>query len=197
VTTYTLSKAPQAFSLRVIDNDAVYTSITGAIQTEGRTGNRFALSMMWSVYGTALQALSAEIDQLMGKRHRLLVPVSKLGYVRRGVGGGTPLVNGAHNAGATSVSFKSLPDTVTGILQPNDYIQIGNQLVRATSILTSSGTTGSCSIRPELHKNMADGASVNYSTPGGIFFLVDDPEVGFDIDRAAQVSAQFIQDTLQ
>jgi hypothetical protein len=196
MTTYTLSKAPASFAMHVIDNDDMFTAQNGAIWVQARTGNRWMLNATWRVYGTAMQAFSAEIDQLMGKRHRLLVPMSKLKYTRRGVGGGTPLVNGAHSAGATTLSLKSLPNTVTGILQPNDYIQVGNQLVRATSILTSSGTTGSCSIRPELHKNYSDGASVNYATPGGVFILMVDPDVGYNVDLMAEIQAQFVEDVL-
>ena len=200
MTTYTLAYAPASFSLSKVMNDEMFVGLNGAMQASSRTGNRFALSMSFIRGRADYMTLTAMIDQLHGTRHRLSVPMSKLGYSRVGVGGGTPLINGNHSAGATSISLKGLPSSTTGILQPGDFLQIGNQLCRAVTILTSGGgsplTTGSLTIFPELHADQANGSAVNYSTPAGVFYRVSDSGLSLDHAGIGQISVELMQDVL-
>lgn len=202
MTTYTLAYAPQWRNMSRVINDEQFVGMSGALQSSSRTGNRFALSMRFVRSRTAYKAIMAQIALLHGTRHRLSVPMSKLGETRAGVGGGTPLVNGSHSAGATSVSIKGLPSNTTGILQAGDYLQIGNQLCVATSILSTPGTStspitptiASVTIFPELHSNYSDGATVDYDTPEGVFYWVSDTGESMDHAGIGEVTIELMQD---
>lgn len=204
MTTYTLAYAPQSFALSKVVNDESFVGMSGALQSSSRTGNRFSLSMTFIRIRSDYMTLTAMIDQLHGTRHRLSVPMSKLGYSRSGVGGGTPLVNGSHSAGATSLSIKGLPSNTTGILQPGDFLQVGNQLCRAVTILSTPGTgtspitptIASVTIFPELHSNYSDGATVNYTTPAGVFYWMSDSGLSLDHAGVGQISIELMQDVL-
>lgn len=197
MTTYTLATAPQSYQLSRIINDDQFVTLGGAVQAVGRTGNRFALSLSWVRGRSDFRTLVALIDQLHGMRHRLSVPMSKLGYIRAGVGGGTPLVNGAHSAGAVTLSVKGMTISTTGVLQPGDFVQVGNQLCRAVTILSSDGSgNGSCTIFPELHKGYSDGASIDYDTPEGAFIWQADSGIETDHAGIGRLTAEFVQDVL-
>lgn len=201
MTTYTLAIAPMSggAELGKIMNQQVYQAITGAIQVSTRTGNRWSLSLRWLRDRATFSAVLAALDQLNGMQHRLKVPMSKCGYIRQGVGGGTPLVKGAHTAGQTTLTLKGLPSNTTGILQPGDYLTVGNQLCRVATILSSTGspqTAGSVTIWPELHKNYSDGATVDYATPFGVFIMMNMGPSNADHAGIGSVSADFMQDVL-
>lgn len=201
MSTYTLAYAPASGGapMRRISNDQTFEGITGAVQVSGRTGNRWGMSLTWVRTRADYMAISGFFAKVGGKRNRVLVPMSKRGYTRQGVGGGTPLVSGAHTAGATTLNLKGLPANTTGILQPGDYIQVGNQLCEVGTILSSTGspnTYGSITIWPELHKNYADGATVNYSTPGGVFIVMSEGDYGMDHAGIGTFSADFVMDIL-
>jgi hypothetical protein len=207
MTTYTLTYAaasnPAPIFQKVI-NDEQSVSLAGAYQSAGRTGNRYQLTLSFVRSRADYMTLMALLDQLHGGRHRLSVPMSKTGYSRQGVGGGTPLVSGAHAAGATTLWVKGLPSTTTGILQPGDWIQIGNQLSRVVTILSTPGTTtspitptiASCTIFPELHKAYSDGDTINYSTPSGLFIWRGDSGQAMDHSGIGTVSVDLEQDVL-
>lgn len=200
MTTYTLAIAPKDYQLTPVTNDETFEALSGAIQATSRTGNRFQLSMSWVRDRANYMALAAAMFQLDGKTHRLLVPMAKLGYSRRGVGGGTPLLHGAHTAGTNAITLRGLPGATTGVLQPGDFIQIVNQLSMVTSLLSSSGspnTRGACTIWPELHKNYSDGAAINYATPGGLFILMTQGGYGMDHGGIGSYAVDMIQDVLQ
>lgn len=187
--------------MRVANNDARYQISNGALQTAARTGNRWMLSMNWRLPDSEYRTLRGEIAQLQGVRHRASVPMSILGYQRGGVGGGTPLVNGAHTAGATSLSVKGMPNSTTGVLVPGDFLQVGNQLTQVVSTLTSNGSgVGSCNIWPELHQNYANDTAIVYTTAcAGLFIMVSDLEVGsssFAGSWFGEMTAEFMQDVL-
>jgi len=204
MTTYTLAYAPISYNLSKLINDEAFTSIAGGLQTQGRVGNRFRLSMEFLRSRADYMTLMAQVNQLHGMRHRLSVPMSKLGYSRVGAGGGTPLLNGAHSAGATQLSIKGLPTTTTGILQPGDFLQIGNQLCMVVTILSTpdtsvspqTSTVSSCTIFPELHKNYSDGQSINYTTPAGLFIWTGDSGQSMDHKGIGTLSLDLTQDVL-
>ena len=197
MTTYTLTVAPKSARWWKITNDAASYALTGALQTTGRTGNRWHCSLSWTRDRDNFRVISALLDQLHGQRHRISIPWSKLGYVRAGVGGGVPLLNGAHSSGATTANIKGMSLSTTGVLQPGDWLQIGNQLVRAVTILSSDGSgNGSCTIFPELHKAYADSQAVDYDSPEGVFFWVNDSGNEQDHKGIGTISAEFEQDVL-
>ena len=104
MSTITLTIAPHTdqASLEKIFNEVTFTTDNGAMQAQAKTGNRWALHMGWIRGRSDYMTLCGQIDALLGKINRLQVPMSKIGITKVGVGGGTPLVQGAHSAGATT-----------------------------------------------------------------------------------------------
>lgn len=201
MTTYTLTKSPERVSLRVQNNDERFVSNTGALQVAGRSGARWMVTCTWRLPGDEYRALRGEIARLKGMRERAAIPMSILGRVRAGVGGGTPLVNGAHAAGSVSLAVKGMPNSTTGVLQPGDCLQVGNQLVELGSILTSDGSgNGSCEIWPPLNKNYADGTAIVYTTSAAVTcIMMSDYEIGsvaFGGDWFGEMTVEFMEDVL-
>lgn len=185
--------------MRVQSNDSMFVSPSGAFQTLGRTGNKWMLTCTWRLPGPEYLALRGQIGQLQGVRNRLAIPMSMLGRVVGGVGGGTPQVNGAHTAGAVTLSVKGMNNGITGVLLAGDCLQVGNQLVEVVSVLTSNGSgIGSCSIWPELHQNYADGTAIVYTTSAaGTFIMTSEYEIGsesFGGDWFGEMTSEFTED---
>jgi len=202
MTLYTLTTSPEAFSMRVQSNDQRNISQAGVLQSANRTGNRWMLNMRWRLPGAEYRTLRGEIGKLQGTRHRLYVPfATKMGYLRGSTVslGGALTMNGAHTAGTTTIAFKSLPADTANIIIPGDLMQIGDfgQLTQCVTALTSVGTTGSCTIWPELHKNRSDGDGIGVLDPGGVFILMSDFEIGseaFGQDWFGEMSVEMMQD---
>ena len=92
-----------------------------------------------------------------------------------GVATGTPLVDGASQAGGT-LATKGWSASVTGILKAGDYIQLGaGAATRLHQVIedadSDSGGLASLTIWPDLRDSPADGAAVVTQAPKGTFRL--------------------------
>lgn len=93
----------------------------------------------------------------------------------RGVGTGTPLVNGASQSGKTLVT-DGWSNSVTGILQPGDIFQLGSgstsRLHQITQRADSNGSgQATLDIWPRLRSAPADNAALTITNPRGVFRL--------------------------
>jgi hypothetical protein len=201
MTNYTMTISPERFSMRVLGNDDKFQAQSGVFQSTGRSGNRWMLSCTWRRPGAEYLALRGEVGRLQGVRNRAVIPMSLLGRVRGGVGGGTPQVNGAHTAGAVTLAVKGMPISTTGVLLAGDCLQVGNQLVEVVTQLNSDGSgNGSCNVWPELHLSYANSTAIVYTTSAsGVFIMVSDYEIGsesFGGDWFGEMAVDFMEDVL-
>lgn len=173
MSTETLTINPSRADWEQVLNDDMFQAQTGAYQTSARTGNRWRVVLSYmNLAGTNREAMWGHLLQLNGRRNRLQVSMSTLAYVRGGAGGGTPQLNGALVAGATALVIDGASNNITAWLKSGDWITIGNQLLAVTQAVNTNGSgQATIPIWPELHKNYADNAAVNISTPFGVFFL--------------------------
>lgn len=179
MSTETLTVAPSSFEIEQILNDEQFRDAAGGVWVTGRTGNRWRLALMFANRtGNTRRALWAHIGQLRGTRNRLRVPVSLIAYTAGGAGGGTPLLVGAHTAGAVTLSIDGAPTSQVDWLKGGDFITIGNELKMVTGDVDTSGGAATIPIWPELHQNRADNAPVDIATPHGDFFLVESQGIG-------------------
>lgn len=177
MSTETLTVKPSRADWEQILNDNESRSLSGIVQVSGKTGNRYRLVLSYAnLTGADRQAMWGHLMQLKGRRNRLNVPIlmlaSGLSDIRGGAGGGTPLLVGAHSAGATELSIDGAT-SVANWLKAGDWITVGNQLASVAQNVTTTGGAGTISIWPELHKNYSDNTAVNITTPSGVFFLRD------------------------
>lgn len=106
----------------------------------------------------------------------------------RGVGTGTPLVNGSGQTGQDLVTDGWTADT-TGILKAGDWIQLGTGLsTHLHKVLADVNSDGSgaatLTIWPDLRNTVADNAPITVSSPKGLWRLSSN-ETEFSIDEAS------------
>ena len=90
-----------------------------------------------------------------------------------GVATGTPLVDGASQAGGT-LATKGWSASVSGILKAGDYIQLGSgAATRLHQVLedsdSDSGGLANLTLWPDLRDSPADGAAIVTQSPKGTF----------------------------
>lgn len=89
----------------------------------------------------------------------------------KGEPSGTPLVNGASQAGYT-LATRGWAASTSGLLLPGDYIQIGYRLYRVlVPVASDSSGDASISIWPNLRDAPADGTAIVTSNCKGLFRL--------------------------
>lgn len=106
----------------------------------------------------------------------------------RGVGTGTPLVNGAGQTGNSLVT-DGWTASQTGILKAGDWIQLGSgstsRLYKILSDANSSGAgAATFDIYPNLRSSPADNAVITVTNPVGLWRLSSN-EMNWNIDEAS------------
>lgn len=92
--------------------------------------------------------------------------------------GQNPAVNGAHLPTATVLNIKNLPASVTALMLPGDYVQIGYRLhVLVGTLSTDSNGNGSVEIWPSIRDSLADGIGVYIIATTGLWRLADNKRV--------------------
>lgn len=134
-----------------------------------------------------LRAFDGFFMNLNGPENTFLLGAER---TRGGTGGGTILINGASETGAT-VSVDGMTPSETGVLLEGDFCSIESRLYGVTSQLDADGSgEGSLAVWPNVRLAPADNAVVETATPRGEFRLLDDfsPPSGLTSDG---VSAPF------
>lgn len=121
--------------------------------------------------------LRAFITSLRGEAGRFYL--SPPGYVRAGIGTGSPLVKGAAQTGL-SVLIDGCTPSVTGWLLAGDYIQIGTELKMMTADANSdAGGNATLYFTPPIRVSPADNSAVVVDSPKVIMKLKDNGQAKF------------------
>lgn len=112
----------------------------------------------------------------------------------RGVGTGTPLVNGASQTGSSLVTDGWTVST-TGILKAGDWIQLGSgattTLHKVLDDVNSDGSgNATIEIFPSLRSSPSDDAAITVSSPKGIWRLASNT-MEWSIDEASVYGVTF------
>jgi hypothetical protein len=127
-------------------------------------GDRWLLNAKWPPMNRAtFEPFAAAFGQLFGRYGTFLFGDFD-GRNPRGVGTGTPEVNGANQVGNNLIT-NGWTDSVTGILKAGDYIQLGTgETQRLHKVLQDASSDGSGNatllIWPRLRYSPASGASI-------------------------------------
>jgi hypothetical protein len=98
----------------------------------------------------------------------------------RGVGGGTPLVNGANQTG-TSLTIDGCPNNVTGWLKAGDYFNVGTELKQLTQDANTNGSgQTTLNFRAALRGSPADNAPITINNCTVQMILADDQQAIWD-----------------
>lgn len=121
----------------------------------------------WKAFGAKME----------GRYHHVLIgdPSAK---VPLGAASGSPVVDGGGQTGNT-LNTRNWPVSTDGVLLEGDYIQIGTgsaaRLHMVTSVVdTDTAGDAQISIMPALRGSPADGTTIIYNEPKGVFRLADD-----------------------
>lgn len=168
---------PQSVGFGDQRNDAVFVSpLSGFVQELERSGTVWTMTLTWKNLNDRDAAKVTAWYKQMGKggtRCR----IQHFGYTRHGLGGGTPLVNGASQTGLSLVT-DGWSHSITGIVATGDLIQLATgQLIMATADCNSD-SSGNVTIpfEPKLRTSPADDSALTLTAPTALFML---PKKGF------------------
>lgn len=184
-----------------IQNQQVFVSESGVEQVRKRAGARWALEIRFeNVTEDKRRALWGVVARLNGREHRLSVSLDQHGYVRGGVGSGSPTTQAALTAGASQCAITGAAPFVTYV-RAGDYVQIANELKIITEdASTIAGGNATINFWPPMHQSYASGQSVDANSPAGVFILQN--HSGFDTSAAiyrdwvSNLSLTLIEDVL-
>lgn len=95
----------------------------------------------------------------------------------RGVGTGTPLIDGANQTGST-IDTKGWSNSITGILKQGDMVQFGtgtaSRLHKLLKTPNSDGTgRATLEVTPDVPVAFADSSAITVVNPRGVFRMVE------------------------
>lgn len=145
---------------------------TNAVQTQELPGTRWLTSITWRLDAdTEARIMEAWLGELNGRAGRALLHNMRR-PVPRGVGGGTPLVNGAGQSGKTIV-IDGAPASTTGWLLAGDYVGIGGRVyLLKSNVNTDAGGNASLVFTFGYRGSTTDNAPVTLIRPTTTFLLV-------------------------
>lgn len=155
----------------LLSNTKAFSSpLTGATQTLRLPGERWTFSFTYSALTAEQRALiTAFLVKARGGAERFKMS-NPMGLAPRGAGGGTPVVAGAGQTGA-SLATSGWPNS-TVVLKEGDYFECNGELKMVAADVTSSGTgTATITFEPPLRASPANGASIITTNPAATFRL--------------------------
>lgn len=154
------------------------SSLTGGVQTVAMPGARWFATLTWEALRLADAArLQAMAVSLRGRANRLVLWNIARPSIR-GIGGGTPLVNGAGQTGAT-INIDGLPSSTAGVYLAGDFLAIGGELKMVAADVNSNGSgQAAVTFEPPLRAAPADNSAIVTYQPTAKFILVS-PDVSW------------------
>lgn len=167
--------------------------LSGFIQTQGFGAEVWRMTLYFRLPLAKRNELTGFIAQLNGPEHLVTLPVWKL--AQRGAFGGTPVVNQANQSG-TSLAVTGCSNNITNWIRRGDWFTVNNELKMCSADASSDGDGDiTITFRPRLRVSPANGASLDVTTPTGVFRLAT-PSVEWSVESdhdAAETSLQFIE----
>lgn len=139
--------------------------LTGAVQTQELPGAHWQARVEYlNVAEDDCRLLWAFVGLMRGRAGRVYVP--NFGRPSpEGIGGGSPLVNGGSQTGATLV-VDAAPLSTTGWLVPGDFVGVGGELYMVTDDVDTDGSgNASIPIAPPLRNSPTNNAAVTLTSP--------------------------------
>lgn len=181
-------RAPARVRWELMANTQTFVSpLTGAVQTLEIPGARWRFAAQWGSFDAADGALMrAFLAKLRGQANRFTC--SPWGHeTPRGAGGGTPLVKGGSQTGAT-LAIDGGPTSITGWLLAGDYFTVNGELKILTADASTDGSgEATLTFEPPLRTSPADNAPLTIAAPTATF-IVRDATQGWDITPGARTT---------
>ena len=178
---FDLTQVPNSLSINLIANTALYQSpLVASAQTLDRGGLKWQAVYNYVNISAAKRAiLMGLIARLRGQAHRMRVPVYD--NPKRGLYGGTPLVDGASQTGST-LAIDGCSNNITNWIRVGDYFSVvvnGEHELKMCTVDASSNGSGQIAtldFEPRLRASPANDAVISVEDgvldkPEGIFVM--------------------------
>lgn len=173
MTTFTFPDiAPEQLRWHLMANTQRFLSpLTGAMQRLELPGAAWVIEARFGQLKRAeADELEAFIGQLRGGVH-LFTWYHRGRATPRGVGTGTPLVDGASQTGTSLLTDGWTADTA-GVLLPGDFFSVNSELKRVVSTVNSAtGGAATVTFEPPLRAAPADNAAITVTNPTATFAI--------------------------
>ena len=178
-------RRPAEASERLIGLTQTHESpFDGTVQTLEMPGARWELTATWPTLGPDDRRLMAAfLASLRGRAGRFAFSPAQWSP-RRATGGGSPVINGDFQAGAT-LSTRGWT-AMAQVMRAGDWLSYVDtrgrrrlHLVLADASADANGAAA-LSISPPIRRAGADGAAVDVVAPGGVFMLPQDEAPGLN-----------------
>ncbi len=198
---YELPQIPTTLSMTLIGNTAVFPSpLIASAQTLDRGGQKWSAVFNYTNISDAKRAtLMGLVARLRGQAHRLRVPVYD--NPKRGLYGGTPLVDGASQTGST-LAIDGGSNNITNWIRAGDYFSVvvnGEHELKMCTVDASTNGSGQIAVldfEPRLRASPLNDAVIfvedgTIDKPEGIFHLTD-ANIGWS-SRPFQTTSELTQ----
>jgi hypothetical protein len=164
------SITPNQSHWSIVANTSIFRGFNGAIQTQDRGGERWAVELRFGHLRADEKAvMKAFLARLNGSQHRFTLHDHS--QIQRGAFGGTPLVNGASQTGGLLI-IDGASLSVTGWIKAGDHFSVGGELKMATGDADSDGAGGvQLEFTPRIRNAPANNEPVIIADPPGTFLL--------------------------
>jgi hypothetical protein len=164
---------PNSSAWGIESNTAAFvSSITGAIQTKDRGGERWRAMLTFTNLNAANKAvMRAFLARLNGQQHRFTLQDHAV--IQRGAFGGTPLVNGAGQTGV-ALNIDGASNNITNWIRAGDMFGAGGDLKMAVLDADSDGSgLVALTFVPRILTAPSNGSAIVISAPTGTFMLAN------------------------
>jgi hypothetical protein len=180
------NKGPRAITFGYIPSIGVSSSpFSQATQVQVWSGDSWTVDITLPVMERAnAEEWIAFILALNGREGTFLLGDPK-GTTPRGTALGSPLLNGAHAAGATELVTDGWTASQTAALKVGDYLQLGQRLHKVVGADAESDGSGDATfdIRPRLREACPDNMPLLTTSCKGVFRLRDNAAQLYDLSN--------------
>lgn len=167
---------PNAVTFSLVPNTQAFSSpLDQSTQTVELPGARWTFSLQYPPLDAAdARVLKAFLAQLRGMAGRFYL-WDHSQPVPRGAVGGSPVVNGAGQSGASLVTSGWSANRT--VLKVGDYFQVGGELKIVTADVVSNGSgAATITFEPPLRTSPSNGVAIVTTKASAVFRLVDDKQ---------------------
>jgi len=201
----TNSPSPSSLTRRLVSNTAIKrSSLTGAIQTVARPGERWEIDVTWNnIKGEGLNTVLAFLRRLNGAEHR--VRFHSYDADNKGAGGGSPVVDGGSQTG-TSLDIRGGPTSTTGFMKAGDFFRFLSTNMELKQCVADVDTDGSgdatINFVPAIRNSPSDGTAIDdQGSISGDYILITPVESAISAtsrtsggDFVASISVSFVEE---
>lgn len=170
---------PSGSSFELQTNDAAFESpLTGTVRTLERKGARWRVTLTFDDLDGAERAeLQGFLAKVRGFANRVLLPI--FAHTNRGAGGGTPVVSGGSQSGAT-LNSSGWPITTT-VLRRGDFFSVNGELKIVTDDVVSDGAgLAAINFSPILRSPPPDATAIVLPPSTALRVMLADGSIGWN-----------------